>query len=132
MLLQRRSRRWHDRGSMCLAAVQHSFPEAVFRARLNGTDPNRSFAASQLDVSHADPLHFRSERHDRHQRRYFRGDGGSRVQLRQCRRRPVPRACSWMSHRRRVLDQGLRVTHLYSPLDRSDAACLPHPKPYSR
>jgi hypothetical protein len=38
----------------CLAAVQHPFPEAVVRARLNGTDPNRSFAALQLEVSHAD------------------------------------------------------------------------------
>ena len=47
--------RWqHDRVTVCFAAVQHAFPEAVVRARLNGTDPNRSFAAWQLDVSHAD------------------------------------------------------------------------------
>jgi hypothetical protein len=39
---------------MCLAAVQYAFPEAVVRARLNGTDPNRSFAARRLDVSDAD------------------------------------------------------------------------------
>ena len=39
---------------MCLVAVQHAFPEAVVRAHLDRVGPDRSFAAWQLDVSHAD------------------------------------------------------------------------------
>jgi hypothetical protein len=44
----------HCPGSHLIAAVQLDFPEAVVRARLDWADPNRSFAARQLDVSHAD------------------------------------------------------------------------------
>jgi hypothetical protein len=54
MLVQRRSPLRHGRVAMGLAAVQHAFPEAAVRAQLNGTDLNRTFAAWQLDVSHAD------------------------------------------------------------------------------
>jgi hypothetical protein len=34
--------------------MQFDFPEAVVRTPLDSADPNRSFAARQLDVSHAD------------------------------------------------------------------------------
>lgn len=43
-----------------IATVQLGFPEAVVQARLDGADPNRSFAARQLDVSHADVIAIRA------------------------------------------------------------------------
>jgi hypothetical protein len=41
-------------GSHLITAVQLDLPEAVVRARLKRADPNQSFAARQLYVSHAD------------------------------------------------------------------------------
>jgi hypothetical protein len=75
---------------MCFAAAQHAVPEAVVRAGMNGTDPNRSFAAWQLDVSHADEAAFRfTEVNGRLKRAAYNAVQLSRVKLSDNQTRPM-------------------------------------------